>query len=123
MFARQAIVTIAVAMGMLASRDARATPPWTERLLTLPGPVAGTIDLGGSVAHADWNLGNPPNNDGPCGLCGFNGTGVNVEGVLGIASRVDLGLRVGFRGFDDGLPVSINEGALADADAYARMFD
>ncbi len=122
MFARKAAVTIASAVVMLLARDSHATPPWTERLLTLPGPVAGTIDVGGSIAHTDWDLGEPPT-DGPCGACSFNGTGINVEGVLGIASRVDIGLRVGIRGFNDGLPASINEGALTEADSYARMFD
>ncbi len=111
---RARIAVVAAALGLFASRPAHATPRWVDRLLTLPGPVAGTIDLGGSFAHSDADI-------PPCGLCSFNGTGVNVEGVLGIASRVDLGLRVGFRGFDD--VNGINEGAATDADAYGRFFD
>lgn len=112
---RARIAVVAAALGLFASRSAHATPRWVDRLLTLPGPVAGTIDLGGSFAHSDADYG------APCGVCSYNGTGVNVEGVLGIASRVDLGLRVGFRGFTDGN--GVNEGAATDADAYGRFFD
>jgi hypothetical protein len=122
MFAKVAATAI-VAFGVLVARDASATPPWVDRLLTLPGPIAGTIDVGAGIGYGEENLGNPPNNDGPCGYCGFTGVGLNVEGVLGIAGRVDIGLRVGFRGFNDTLPASINEGAIADADSYARPFD
>lgn len=117
-FAPMAAVST-LACAMLFTSDARATPRWVDRLLTLPGPVAGTIDLGGSFAHAEQDLGLPPP---VCqGYCGWNGTGLNVEGVLGIVGRVDIGLRVGFRGFNDG--GNINEGAVANADAYARMYD
>jgi len=122
LFRRFAPIAAVFVMGMGVSRDADATPPWVDRLLTLPGPVAGTIDIGGGLGHAEENLGNPPT-DGPCGYCGFTGGGVNIEGVLGIASRVDIGLRVGFRGFNDDLPAPINEGAIANADSYARPFD
>lgn len=119
MFARHATAIAAAAALSFVAQAARATPRWVDRRLTLPGPVAGTLDLAGSLAHADEDVGN----DGPCGYCSFTGTGVNVEGVLGIASRVDSGLRVGFRGFDDNLPAPVNEGAVADADSYARMYD
>jgi len=113
---RARIAVVAAALALFASRSAHATPRWVDRLLTLPGPIAGTVDLGGAIAHADENI-------APCGNCGFTGMGINVEGVLGIASRVDIGLRVGFRGFPDNLTPPINEGAVADADAYARMYD
>ena len=103
-----------VAASFFIAPDAGATPRWVDRLLTLPGPVAGTIDLDGSIAWADENV-------APCGNCSFVGSGFNVEGVLGIANRVDIGLRVGFRGFDDNL--RINEGVVTNADAYARPFD
>ena len=113
MIARNAAFAV-VAASFFVSHDAGATPRWVDRLLTLPGPVAGTIDLGGSIAWADQNV-------APCGRCGFVGTGVNVEGTLGIANRVDIGLRVGLRGFADNL--GINEGVVTNADAYARPFD
>ncbi len=110
-----AAATAATLLTAGSARAAGTTPRWVDRLLTLPGPVAGTIDLGGGFAHADEGVG--PR----CGYCSFNGTGVSVDGVLGIAGRVDIGFRVGFRGFDDGL--GINEGAVSHADAYARPFD
>jgi hypothetical protein len=113
------VAVVIVALGMLASRDAGATPTWVDRLLTLPGPVAGTVDVGGALAYGEQDVMATP----ACGYCGFFGTGLSVEGVLGIASRVDIGLRVGIRGFNDNLPGPINEGAVADADAYARPFD
>ncbi len=116
MFARKAAVAIAVALGMLVTRDSHATPPWTERLLTLPGPVAGTIDLGGAFAHT-FEAEAPPCNGG----CDFHGLGSSVDGVIGIASRVDIGLHVGLRGFVDNL--GYNEGVITSADSYARMFD
>lgn len=98
---------------MFVAHSASATPRWVDRLLTLPGPVAGTLDLDGAFAHADE----------PCGptICGYNGFGSSIDGVLGLASRVDIGLHVGIRGFRDN--AAINEGIVSDADAYARMFD
>jgi hypothetical protein len=114
MIGRKAVPFAVVAACLFAPAPAHATPRWVDRLLTLPGPVAGTISLGGSIAHADETV-------GACGYCGFTGTGISVEGVLGIANRVDIGLRAGFRGFED--RYGVNEGAVADADAYARMFD
>jgi hypothetical protein len=114
MIARKVAVVI-TALGILTAKDAAATPRWVDRLLTLPGPVAGTIDIGGAFAHAEYPIGPP------CGTCSWNGTGVSVEGVLGIASRVDIGLRVGIRGFDDNR--GINEGAATNADTYGRFYD
>ncbi len=114
MFARNAIACVASAVTLFAASDAHATPRWVDRLLTLPGPVAGTLDLDGSLAHADTTA-------APCGYCGFTGAGSSIEGTLGIASRVDIGLRVGLRGFVD--RDGNNEGVISDADAYARMFD
>jgi hypothetical protein len=114
MIARKAVAGAVVAAALSISQDAGATPRFVDRLLTLPGPVAGTIDLDGSIAWAHDNV-------APCGTCDFVGTGLNVEGVLGIANRVDIGLRVGFRGFNDNL--GINEGVISNADAYARPFD
>jgi hypothetical protein len=114
MIARKAVAGAVVGAALLFSHSASATPRWVDRLLTLPGPVAGTIDLDGSIAWANENV-------APCGNCGFVGSGLNVEGVLGIANRVDIGLRVGFRGFKDNL--GINEGVVTNADAYARPFD
>jgi hypothetical protein len=113
MIARKAVAGAVVAASLFASHSASATPRWVDRLLTLPGPVAGTISLDGSIAHADE----------PCGpnICGYNGLGSNIEGTLGLASRVDIGLRVGIRAFRDG--AAINEGVISNADAYARMFD
>lgn len=108
MMTRTAVALAGVASSLLFSHDAGATPRWVDRLLTLPGPVAGTVSLDASVAHSDV---------GP-----YTGMGVaNVEGVLGIAGRVDIGLRVGFRGFVD--RNGVNEGVVTDADAYGRMFD
>ncbi len=115
MFARKAAVAM-LGLAMFVARDADATPRWVDRLLTLPGPVAGTIDLGGSFAHT-YEDGPPPCNGG----CNFYGSGVSVDGVLGIASRVDIGLHVGFRGFTDNL--GINEGIITSADSYGRMYD
>ena len=115
MIARKAVAGAVVASSMLFAHSASATPRWVDRLLTLPGPVAGTLNLDGSVAHAD-----EPCIPGP-GICGYNGFGSSIEGVLGLASRVDIGLRVGLRGFADGN--NVNEGVIANADAYARMFD
>jgi hypothetical protein len=100
---------------MFVAHSASATPRWVDRLLTLPGPVAGTINLDGAVAHAD-----EPCIPGP-GTCGYTGLGSSIEGTLGLASRVDIGLRVGLRGFVDNN--GVNEGNIANADAYARMFD
>jgi len=114
MIARKALAGAVVAAAVSFSHTAGATPRWVDRLLTLPGPVAGTLDLDGSIGHADATV-------APCGYCGFTGTGINIDGTIGIASRVDIGIRVGFRGFVDGQ--SINEGVVSDADAYARMFD
>jgi hypothetical protein len=118
MFARKTAV-LAVCLATLWPAAARATPRWVDRLLTLPGPVAGTIDIGGTIAHADQDLGMPPP---VCqGYCGWTGTGINVDGAIGIAGRVDIGLRVGFRGFNDS--GNINEGAVTNADAYGRFYD
>jgi hypothetical protein len=113
MIARKAVAGAVVAASLFVAPTASATPRWVDRLLTLPGPVAGTINLDGAFAHADE----------PCGpnICGYNGLGSSIEGVLGLASRVDIGLHVGLRGFVDGSRV--NEGVIANADAYARMFD
>lgn len=113
MIARNAAFAV-VAASFFVSHDAGATPRWVDRLLTLEGPVSGTLDLDGSIAHADTTF-------GPCGYCGFTGAGVNLDGSIGIANRVDIGLRVGFRGFVD--RDGVNEGVVSDADAYARMFD
>jgi hypothetical protein len=113
MIARKAVAGAVVATSLFVSHSASATPRWVDRLLTLPGPVAGTLSLDGAVAHADE----------PCGpnICGYTGLGSSIEGTLGLASRVDIGLRVGLRGFvDNG---GLNEGNIANADAYARMFD
>jgi hypothetical protein len=114
MIARKAVASAVVGASLFISHSASATPRWVDRLLTLPGPVAGTLDLDGSIAHADENV-------APCGLCGFTGVGSSIEGTLGIASRVDIGLRVGIRGFVD--RDGNNEGVIANADAYSRMFD
>ena len=114
MIARKVAVAIFAAFSLVAS-DVGATPRWVDRLLTLPGPVAGTIDIGGAFAHADETI-NPP-----CIACSWNGTGVNIEGVLGIVSRVDIGLRVGIRGFSDN--ANLNEGAITGADSYGRFYD
>ena len=114
MIARKAVAGAVVASSLFASHSASATPRWVDRLLTLPGPVAGTLDLDGAFAHADE----------PCGLpnyCGYNGFGSSIAGTLGLASRVDIGLRVGLRGFRD--DAGLNEGVIANADSYARMFD
>jgi hypothetical protein len=121
MFARpRTAVAMTLAVGIATlSNHAHATPRWVDRLLTLPGPVAGSIDIGGTIAHADQDLGLPPP---VCqGNCSWNGTGVSVDAVIGIASRVDIGLRVGFRGFNDN--GNINEGAVANADSYGRFYD
>ncbi len=113
MIARKAVAGAVVASALFFSHSASATPRWVDRLLTLPGPVAGTLSLDGSIAHADE----------PCGpnICGYTGLGSNIEGAIGIASRVDIGLHVGLRGFVDNN--GVNEGVVANADAYGRMFD
>jgi hypothetical protein len=115
MIARKALAGAVVASSLFVAHSASATPRWIDRLLTLPGPVAGTLSLDGAFAHAD-----EPCIPGP-GTCGYNGVGSSIEGTLGLASRVDIGLRVGLRGFvDNG---NVNEGYVANADSYARMFD
>lgn len=115
MIARKAIAGAVVATALSLSHTASATPRWVDRLLTLPGPVAGTLDLDGSIGHADTDVG------APCGYCGYTGLGNNLAGTIGIASRVDIGIRVGLRGFID--REGVNEGVVSDADAYGRMFD
>ena len=113
MIARKAVAGAVVAASTFVAHSASATPRWVDRLLTLPGPVAGTLDLDGAFAHADE----------PCGptYCGYNGLGTSIAGTLGLASRVDIGLRVGLRGFRDN--GALDEGVITNADAYARMFD
>lgn len=91
--------SIAVSISSLSS----AAPEWVERRIVLSGePVAGSVDVGmgfGHVAKAPL---------------GGDGVGFDTEAVLGLVSRVDLGLRLGLR---------VNqESAFAQADAYARFF-
>jgi hypothetical protein len=84
------------------ARAAQAAPPWVDRPLTLPaGDWA--FDFGLGVGHVP-----APVDD--------SGVGVNAEMAVGLTSRVELGLRTGFR-FGDGMERGIG------GDSYARLFD
>jgi hypothetical protein len=86
----------------LTTKPARAAPAWVSRDIVLPrGDVA--LDLGLGWGHV------PAGPDSS-----ITGFGLNLEVAGGIASAVELGLRVGLR-LDDG-------GQVTQADRYGRPF-
>jgi len=92
-------IAAAVAAVCAVAADARAAGPWVDRHLTLPsGDWA--FDFGLGVAHVPDD----------------STVGVNAEMAVGVARRIELGLRTGIR-----------FGNLADrsltADYYGRLFD
>jgi hypothetical protein len=102
---RQVQVLLALAAfaatASLAAR-AQAAPEWVDRPLTLPaGDFA--FDVGLGVGHIP---GRPEDTN----------AGFNLEGAVGITSRVELGVRAGIR-FGDGYDRSIQP------DYYGRLFD
>jgi hypothetical protein len=81
---------------------AHAAPEWVDRPMTLPaGDFA--FDVGLGVGHIP---GRPDDTN----------AGFNLEGAVGITSRVELGVRTGVR-FGDGYDRSIQP------DFYGRLFD
>jgi hypothetical protein len=105
---RALLVFLTLAVGaivLFAPRGARAAPPWVDRHLTLPrGDWA--FDFGLGVGHA--RLPDPAPED--------TAAGVNVEMAVGVADRLQIGLRTGVR-FGDDFERSIR------ADQYGRLFD
>jgi hypothetical protein len=97
---------LVVFLSMLASSPAAAAPPWVDRHLTLPrGDWA--LDFGLGVSHVQPAP--PPFPDD-------SGLGINAEVAVGLATRVELGVRTGLR-----------LGDAADratrGDSYGRLFD
>jgi hypothetical protein len=89
--ARAVAAVIPAAMLLLASSEASAAPRWVDRPMTLPQLVfAGDVGVG--VGHERF---------GPR-TGSITGMGLNLEGAIGVTDNVELGLRTGIRGGDDG---------------------
>ncbi len=101
------VFTFALSSILLAAANANATAPeWVDRRIVLSGkPIAGSVDVGTGFGHTEFGFGR-----------GYaNGVGFNTEGVLGIASRVDIGLRFGLR---------VNgESSFVQADGYGHFYE
>lgn len=94
---------VAAAIAALASSTrAHAAEPWVSRPLTLPSGVW-AFDAGLGVAHTE-----PANTS-------LTGAGMNLEGAVGLTSRIQLGVRTGVR-FG-------NDGKVLEADSYGRLYD
>jgi hypothetical protein len=105
---RIGLIVAASAALVSVSSIASAAPPWVDRRIVLSGePIAGSVDVGMGFGHTE--LGFFRNN-----VIAANGVGFNTEAVLGLVSRVDIGLRLGLR---------VNqESALSQSDTYARFY-
>jgi hypothetical protein len=97
-------VSLVAACLLGAGGDARAAPPWVDRHLTLPGGDW-AFDFGLGVAHG----GRPVFPD-------VTGLGINLEMAVGLADRVELGVRTGLRLGDP-------DSRSVEADNYGRLFD
>jgi hypothetical protein len=95
---RKLIGFLAFALTLAAAPAALAAPPWVDRAITLPRHDW-AFDFGLGVAHAPGTL----------------APGFNLEAALGVAHRLQIGLRTGFRFGADARVLA--------ADVYGRTFD
>jgi hypothetical protein len=98
------LALLAAAASLTFAPRAEAAPPWVRRHVVLPRHDF-AFDAGLGIGHVDRG----DNADD------VNGVGLNLEGAFGITERLELGFRTGLR-FG-------NEGRIAGADYYARLWD
>lgn len=98
---RSVMISAMLGVAVTCTREANAAAPWVARPITLPD-AHWAFDAGLGIAHAG----------GPNAI---TGTGVNMEGAVGITSHLELGFRTGVRGG--------NDGRATIADTYGRLYD